>query len=119
MSIDRRQFTRIEAQFPISLNTSDGRQLEGSILNLSFKGILARMNIPQNIGDGITFSIPLGSGEADAAIQGEAEVVRELPDGTVGLKLTRLDGENLIRFRWLIEPHLGDSEAARGELRSW
>ncbi len=119
MAEEKRRFTRVDVQYPVTLQIPGGKLVEGRVVNLSMKGILVELPEELCIDGAVAFSIPLSGDASGILIAGEADVVRTESDGSFGLHLLRTDVESLTHLRRLVELNMGDGDKAREEMTHW
>ncbi len=116
---ERRQFTRINIEYPIVLKRVSGEEIPGVVVNLSLKGLLVHPERPISSGEEVVFHF-VGTKDAPSIpIEGKALIVRREGTEEVGLRLVEIDIEGLSHLRRLVELNIGDSDKAFAETAKW
>jgi hypothetical protein len=113
---DRRRWPRIPFQCPIVLFGKDKESYEGTVVDISERGLLADFNAAAKPKEIESFRIEYSEGHPAFAIEGDAQIVRVSPEGFLGIYLLKTDAESLSHLRTLIELNLADPEAAESEI---
>ena len=119
MNDERRQFTRIQIEYPVVLKRISGEEIPGTVINLSLKGLLVHLERNFSSGEEVSFYFSQSEGTPTLPIEGKAIVVRHEGMEEVGLRLVEIDIEGLSHLRRLVELNLGDSDKAFAETAKW
>lgn len=119
MTQEKRQFTRINIEYPVVLNTRSGKAIHGVVVNLSLKGLLVHPESQIDSGEEVSFHFVKSKDNPAIPIVGKAVVVRQEGHEVIGLKLTEIDIEGLSHLRRLVELNLGDCDKAFEETAKW
>lgn len=114
---ERRHFSRIPFDAPVTLRVPGGACWESQLLDISLKGAL--LERPPNwdgaSGDTLTLEIPLGMGTARIHME---VVVAHVEPERLGLRCVHIDIDSIAHLRRLVELNLGDPELLNRELSS-
>lgn len=119
MDDERRQFTRIQIEYPIVLKTRSEEEIPGTVINLSLKGLLVYPKRHIATGEEVSFYFSQSEGTPSLPINGKAVVIRREGMEEIGLKLIEIDIEGLSHLRRLVELNIGDSDKAFAETAKW
>jgi hypothetical protein len=113
---DRRRFTRILFDAPITLKTSSGH-IDTRLIDISLKGALVRIDDPSPFATGAPVTLTLHLDEAQAQIVMQMSVAHSHADH-VGMLCEEIDMDSITHLRRLVELNLGDSELLERELEA-
>lgn len=116
---ERRQFTRVQIEYPIVLKRLSGEEIPGTVINLSLKGLLVHPGRHVSSGEEVSFHFSRSEGTPTLPIEGKAIVVRQEGMEEIGLRLVEIDIEGLSHLRRLVELNIGDSDKAFAETAKW
>jgi CheY-like chemotaxis protein len=98
---ERRRFTRVPLRRKASMD-SDGKQIEGTTVDLSFDGMLVQSNLIFPAGTLVTVSLELQPGSAP--VQFKARVVRTVGNDHMGLQFNKLGAMESSRLQGFLLP---------------
>jgi CheY-like chemotaxis protein len=98
---ERRRFTRVPLRRTVSID-SDGKQIEGTTVDLSFDGMLAQCYLIFPAGTLVTVRLELHPGSAP--VQLEARVVRTFGTDHMGLQFNKLGAVETSRLQEFLLP---------------
>jgi hypothetical protein len=114
MTDNKRHFTRVLFDAPVTLSNDDTRWVT-SVIDLSLKGALVKM--PEQchcqVGDPVILDIILNPDGTE--IQMQASIAHKENDH-IGLKCDHIDIDSITHLRRLIELNMGDMEMLNREL---
>ena len=113
---DRRRDPRIPFQCPIILFGKDEKTYPGTIVDISVRGLLADFKDGSKPEEIESFRIDYTEGNPAFTIEGDAQIVRESPEGLVGIFFLKTDSESLAHLRALIDLNLEDPDTAQSEI---
>jgi hypothetical protein len=119
MHHERRQFTRVPIDCPLTITLSNGLCVEGSVLDLSFHGLLARLGDRELPEGPIGLCISLPEGDPPFTIEAEGEIVRRSPEGFVGVYFLRTDVDSLHHLQRLLALNSEDPDQLALEMYNW
>jgi CheY-like chemotaxis protein len=100
---ERRRFTRVPLRRTVSLD-SDGKQTEGTTVDLSFDGMLVQSHLIFPTGRLVTAKLELQPGSVP--VQFEARVVRTVGTDHMGLQFNRLGATESSRLQEFLLPQI-------------
>lgn len=98
---ERRRFTRVQLRRP-ALMDSDGKQIEGTTVDLSFDGMLVQSYLILPAGTLVTVKLELQP--SSAPVQFEARVVRTVGNDHMGLQFKKLGATESSRLQEFLLP---------------
>ncbi|MDP3421105.1 MAG: PilZ domain-containing protein [Thiobacillus sp.] len=110
----RRQFSRIEFDAGVVLNTFPGRH-ECRLVDISLKGALVERLLTWQVRLGDPCSLVVHLSENGPAIHMAGEIAH-VEQGRLGMHCTDIDLESVTNLRRLVELNLGDETALQREL---
>lgn len=114
MTVERRQFTRIQFHTNARLNLSEG-STEVEVVDLSLKGALVRPRGETPAAIGSNGVLEIGLDENGMGIAMEVAVVHQ-EDGYFGLACRGIDLDSITHLRRLVELNIGDESVLNREL---
>ena len=120
MNEEKRRFKRVPFNCPVVLTSAKGEVYQGTVSDISIHGLCARLETKDElVGCGVSFRIELSDGNPPFVIEAEGEVVRQTPDGYVGVYVVKTDIDSLAHLRRLLELNLSEPEEGKSELDKW
>jgi hypothetical protein len=120
MNEEKRRFRRIPFKCPVVLTSTRGDVYHGTVSDISIHGLRAKLETKDDlVGCAISFRIELSDGTPPFVIEADGEVVRQTPDGYVGVYVVKTDIDSLAHLRRLLELNMSRPEEARSELDKW
>ncbi|MCU0821797.1 MAG: PilZ domain-containing protein [Spirochaetes bacterium] len=119
VSNEKRKYTRLPIEIKAEVQLEDGKILPGITKNISFSGILAKIEKAEEIreGDLVNLTIFLLDGQKDPAIEFECKVIRR-DKADVGFKyIAIIDVESYTHFKNLMVSNSREPELLISELK--
>lgn len=113
---NKRRFSRVTAQFDVTLRAGEGTPVTGTLRDIAVQGAFVICEPVLALGTPVEVSIVLHGGIDDVQVRARATVVRH-EDGGLGVHFTEVDLESVEHLRNIITFNAEDPDVVWEEMR--